>query len=72
VRNGALAIRLAAPPVDGAANDELVATLANALGLARCDVVLVRGGSSRDKLVEVRGLHPEEVQARLSEKLGSA
>jgi uncharacterized protein (TIGR00251 family) len=72
VRNGALAVRIAAPPADGAANDELVATLANALGLARRDVVLVRGGSSRDKLMEVRGLRPEEVQARLNEKLGSA
>ena len=72
VRNGALAVRIAAPPADGAANDELLATLARALGLARRDVVLVRGGSSRDKLVEVRGLPAEEVQTRLSEKLGSA
>ena len=66
VRNGALAVRIAAPPADGAANDELLATLARALGLARRDVVLVRGASSRDKLVEVRGLPAEEVQARLT------
>jgi len=66
VRNGALVVRIAAPPADGAANDELLATLANALGLARRDVVLVRGGSSRDKLVEVRGLPPSAVQVRLT------
>lgn len=66
VRNGALAVRIAAPPADGAANDELLATLANALGLARRDVVLVRGARSRDKLVEVRGLPPDAVQGRLT------
>jgi uncharacterized protein len=71
VRNGALAVRLAAPPADGAANDELLATLASALGLARRDVVLVRGGSSRDKLVEVHGLLPSEVQARLNKETRS-
>src|SRR6516165_2937089 len=65
VRLGALAVQLAAPPVDGAANDELLETLAAALGVAKRDVSLVGGASSRAKLVEVRGLPEAEVRVRL-------
>ena len=66
VQGGALVVRLAAAPVDGAANAELVETLAEALGLARRDVTLVRGGSSRTKVIAVRGLSASEVRARLT------
>jgi len=65
VRESALVIQLAAPPVDGAANAELVETLAAVLSVPRRDVVLVRGESARTKLVEVRGLAVDEVRARL-------
>ncbi len=65
----ALVVRLAAAPVDGAANAELVETLAEALGLARRDVTLVRGGSSRTKVIAVRGLSASEVRARLTPAL---
>lgn len=65
VRDGALVVRLASPPVDGAANDELLSALASALGLPRRDVTLVRGESGRHKQIEVRGLSPEAVRARL-------
>ena len=66
VREGALEVRLAATPIDGAANDELVAVLASALGVPRRDVQLAHGGSSRIKRIEVRGLHVEEVRTRLA------
>jgi uncharacterized protein (TIGR00251 family) len=66
VREGALVVQLAAPPVDGAANDELVSVLAAALEVPRRDVALVRGESSRLKLVEVRGLAEAEVRERLA------
>ena len=65
VREGALEVRLAARPVDGAANDELVGMLAAALGVPRRDIQLVRGTSSRHKRIEVRGLSIDEVRARL-------
>jgi uncharacterized protein len=64
-RGDALEVSLAAPPVDGAANEELVRTLADALGVPKRQVVLVRGDSSRQKLVAVTGLSVEEVRARL-------
>ena len=52
----ALKLRLQAPPVDGAANEALVAFLAEALGVARRDVEIVSGASARTKVIEVRGV----------------
>jgi uncharacterized protein (TIGR00251 family) len=66
VREGALVVHLAAPPVDGAANAELVDTIAAALSVPRRDVAIVRGETARAKLVEVRGLSAEEASARLA------
>jgi hypothetical protein len=65
VREGALTVRLAAPPVNGAANDELVRLLAQVLGLRRAAIALVVGDTSRTKVVEVRGVSIEQVRARL-------
>jgi uncharacterized protein (TIGR00251 family) len=64
-KGGALEVQLAAPPVDGAANEELARVLAGALGVARRQVVLLRGEGSRTKLVEVRGVDPEAARALL-------
>lgn len=49
LHDGALRVRLAAPPVDGRANDTLVAWLAGELGVPRRSVVLVRGQTARRK-----------------------
>ena len=49
----ALRVRIAAPPVDGAANDELRRTLARALGVPRSGVEIVRGQRGRQKVVEI-------------------
>ncbi len=51
----ALKIRLAAPPVDGKANAELLRFLADAFGVPLRNVVLVRGETSRQKVVRVDG-----------------
>ena len=53
LHDGALRVRLAAPPVDGKANDTLVAWLAGALGVPRRAVRLMRGASGRRKQVEL-------------------
>jgi uncharacterized protein (TIGR00251 family) len=55
-RDGAVLIRLAAPPVDGAANDALIAFLADALELPRRNIRIVAGEKSRDKRVHVAGI----------------
>jgi uncharacterized protein (TIGR00251 family) len=49
LHDGALRVRLAAPPVDGKANEALTAWLAGQLGLPRRDVSLLRGASARRK-----------------------
>jgi uncharacterized protein len=53
--NGALRIRIAAPPVDGAANEELIRTLARALGVRKNAIEITSGQSSRTKQVRVTG-----------------
>ncbi len=59
----ALKVRLAAPPVDGAANAELVAFLAKRLRVPKSAVVIVRGDKGRDKLIEVSGAGGDQVRA---------
>ena len=54
--DGALRIRLQAPPTDGKANDELQKFLAGALGVPRSAVMLRRGVTSRRKTLFVKGL----------------
>ncbi len=61
----ALKIRVAAPPVEGAANQELVAFLARRLGVPRSAVRIVKGERGREKLVEVAGVSEGQIKARL-------
>ncbi len=61
----ALKIRLAAPPVDGKANEALLRFLANQLSLPKQQVSLKSGQTSRRKVVEVQGLSAVACQARL-------
>ncbi len=61
----ALKIRLAAPPVDGKANEALLRFIAEQLNLAKSAVTLKSGQSSRHKVLEVVGSTPEAV-ARLA------
>jgi uncharacterized protein (TIGR00251 family) len=61
VHGDALKVRLAAPPVDGAANAALVALLAELLAVPRRAVRIVSGLQSRAKVVEVDGIGAEQV-----------
>ncbi len=65
VREGALDVAVAAPPVDGEANKELVSTLSRRLGVGRKAVDIVSGTTGRNKLVSVQGLRRAELLARL-------
>ncbi len=62
---GELRIRVTAPPVDAAANDALLRLLAERLGCPRGQVELVRGHTSRHKVIKLHGLAPEAVAAKL-------
>lgn len=61
--DGSLRIRLAAPAVDGAANEALIALLADRLHVAKRDIRIVAGATARRKAVEVDGVTPEQVRA---------
>jgi uncharacterized protein (TIGR00251 family) len=63
VHGDALKIRVTAPPVEGAANAELVAFLAKQLGVPKSAVHVRRGARGRDKLVEVDGISEDQVHA---------
>lgn len=65
--DGTLKVRVCAPPVDGAANDRVVALIARRLRLPRSSVSVTAGATSRNKVVEVRGAgrDAQEVLRRL-------
>lgn len=60
-------IRVAAPPVDGAANEELVRFVAKRLGVSRGAVTIAHGQSSRRKTVTIEGFSTDAALARLLE-----
>jgi len=65
VRDGALLVRLAAAPVDGAANAELIEVLAKALDLPKRSIQIVSGDRSRSKRVRVAGMDAQSVLSAL-------
>ena len=65
-REGALVVRLTAPPVEGAANEALVRFLGKALGVAPSAVRVVGGAAGRNKVVSVAGLDAATARERLS------
>lgn len=66
-KEGALVVSLRAAPVDGAANDELLGLLAEALGVRRAAIAIATGATGRRKLVDVSGLSLEEAQRRVAQ-----
>lgn len=67
VHGQALKVRLHAPPVDGAANEALVAFLADTFALPRRAVRIVSGHTGRAKIVELDGLEPDAVRRAVGE-----
>lgn len=65
IENDALKIRLNAPPVEGRANEALVKFLAQTLNIARANVEIVRGETSRNKVVRVRNMTAAQVNELL-------
>ena len=61
-----LKICVHAPPVDGAANEEIIDVLARALKIPRRDIRIVSGEASRNKVVEVHGMKSEALQSQLA------
>jgi len=64
-QNEALKIKLTAPPVEGEANAALVDFLSNYLKLPRKDIKLIKGETSRHKIVEIIGISKEELMIKV-------
>jgi uncharacterized protein len=64
-RAGALLVRVAAPPVDGRANDALCRLLARSAGVPKARVEVIRGATRREKTVRIEGVEADELACRL-------
>ncbi len=63
-------VRVAAPPEGGRANEAVVRLLADTLSVPREAVTLIAGHGARDKIVELAGLGPSQIERRLSSAAG--
>ncbi len=70
LHDGVLRLRLAAPPVEGKANDALLAWLAGELGCTRRKIQLVRGESSRRKQVAI-AIPLEDIMAWIASRVSN-
>lgn len=68
LRDGALLVRLAAAPVDGAANAELIEVIARALHIPKRDVTIVGGERSKQKRIRIAGIDRATAVTRLTEQ----
>ncbi len=67
-RQGALVVRLGAPPVDGEANAALTRLLGRLVGLAPGSVKILRGATGREKLLKFEGLSAAALRDRLEKR----
>jgi uncharacterized protein len=65
--DGAVKVRLSAPPIDGAANEELIKLLAKKLGVPKSSVAIVSGETSKTKRLRIAGVTAAQLQRILSE-----
>jgi len=56
-QEGCLKVKLTAPPVEGEANQALITFLARLLDIPKKNVVLLKGDTSRHKIIEIRGMN---------------
>jgi uncharacterized protein (TIGR00251 family) len=70
VRDDQVVIRVKAPPVDGKANAALISFIAKRAGVPKSSVSIVRGHTSRDKVVRVEGIEAPELRTAIG--LGNA
>ena len=68
-RDGALQVKIAAPPEKGKANKELIDFLSQALGVKKSAVTIITGLTGRNKTIAVEGLSREEIENKLKSSL---
>ena len=70
--DGVLQVRVSAPPVKGRANQELIAFLSKALGMGKGSLAILKGHTSRTKVIAIDGLSQEEAKKRLLSRPSSS
>lgn len=65
LHDGTLRLRVAAPPVDGQANAEIIIFLAKRLGVAKSAIHIVSGDTGRRKRVRIEGVTPRDAERTL-------
>lgn len=63
---GVLRVKIAAPPVKGQANKELIAFLAGILDVRKSQLSILKGETRREKVLAIEGVTPQELGSRLS------
>ena len=66
MEDGSLKIRLTAPPVDGAANEALIAYLSEALAISKSSIEIVSGHTGRQKIIRVIGINEADITQLLN------
>ena len=66
--DGALKVKLTSPPVEGAANEELIKILSKELGIAKAEVEIISGRSSKTKRIRIHGGNTTNIRAILKAK----
>ena len=69
--DGVWHLRIAAPPTEGKANQELIKFLSDILGVGKGNLTIEKGMTNKKKAIVVKGLTPNQVTGQL-EKLGSS
>ena len=65
-KEGTLHVKIAAPPEKGKANKELVDFLSERLGVKKSTILIIKGQTSRNKVISVENLNSEEITKRLA------
>lgn len=64
---GALKLKLAAPPVDGAANEELIQFLAKLFAVPRRHISILSGATAKTKIIRIAGLTSKQVETAFAQ-----
>ena len=70
--NGVLKVKVAAPPVKGKANEELIVFLSEILGISKSSLNIVTGHTSRNKVIAIAGLSQDEIIKQLTAEPSSS
>jgi uncharacterized protein (TIGR00251 family) len=72
IKDGVLQIRVAAPPVKGKANQELLNFISRILGVNKTSLSIIKGQTNRNKVIAIAGLSQEDAIKRLNLELSSS